>query len=57
MRRLSNAALCLLLAAGIHVDWHLARPHHHRLSMDWSQHWIFAAALFAIIGCIIARRS
>ena len=56
MRRLSTGLLCLLLAAGIHVDWHLARPQHHRLSLDWSQHWLFAAALFAGIGCIIARR-
>lgn len=56
MRRMGTAALCLLLAAGIHVDWHLARPTHHRLSLDWPQHWIFAAALFATAGCVIARR-
>lgn len=56
MRRLANAALCLLLAAGIHIDWHLARPTHHRLSAGWAQHWIFAAAFFAAVACMVARR-
>lgn len=55
MRRLSIAALCLVLTIGIHVDWHLARPAHHRLSLDWPQHWLFAAALFAAVGWAIAR--
>jgi hypothetical protein len=45
----------LALAAAIHVDWHLARPTHHRLSLGWAQHWIFAAIVFAIVGCLIAR--
>lgn len=55
MRRIGVAMLGLLLAAGIHVDWHLARPHHHRLSADWDGHWIFAIALFALVGCVVAR--
>lgn len=56
MRRPGIVALSLLLAAGIHVDWHLARPQHHRLSLGWSEHWLFAGALFAVIGWVIARR-
>lgn len=52
---LSYAGLTLALAAAIHVDWHLARPTHHRLSLGWAQHWIFAAIVFAIAGCLIAR--
>lgn len=46
----------LVLAALIHVDWHFARPLHHRLSLDWSTHWIFCVALFAIAGWYIVRR-
>ena len=55
MRRLRYAGLVLALAAAIHIDWHLARPAHHRLSLAWAQHWIFAAVAFAVIGWLIAR--
>ena len=55
MRRLGLLGLSLLLAAGIHVDWHLARSHHHRLSLEWREHWMFALALFALVGMIVAR--
>lgn len=56
MRRLLFAVLVLALATAVHVDWHLARPTHHRLSLGWSYHWLFAAAFFAAVGWIIARR-
>jgi hypothetical protein len=56
MRRFACAALALLLAAGIHVDWHLARPLHDRLSLDWGYHWIFAALLFAGVASLVAIR-
>ena len=55
MRRLQYAGLVLFLAAVIHVDWHLARPAHHRLSLAWSNHWLFAAAAFAVVGWLVAR--
>ena len=55
MRRLGYAALVLALATIVHVDWHLARPAHHRLSLAWPQHWLFAAAAFALVGWLIAR--
>jgi hypothetical protein len=55
MRRLQYAGLVLALTAVIHVDWHLARPAHHRLSLGWPNHWIFAVAAFALAGCLIAR--
>lgn len=55
MRRLWFVLLTLILAAVIHVDWHVARPAHHRLSLGWSQHWIFAASAFAIVGWLVAR--
>ena len=56
MRRLHFAGLVLTLAAAIHVDWHLARPAHHRLSLSWPHHWLFAVAVFALVGWVIARR-
>ena len=56
MRRLLFAVLVLALATAVHVDWHLARPTHHRLSLGWSYHWLFAGAAFATVGWIIARQ-
>jgi hypothetical protein len=56
MRRAGGVLLlALVLAAGIHADWHLARPHHHRWSLEWREHWIFAIALFAAVGCAVAH--
>ena len=55
MRRLHYTALVLALAAVVHVDWHLARPAHHRLSLAWPHHWLFAVTAFALVGWLIAR--
>jgi hypothetical protein len=56
MRRFAIVPPALLLAVGLHADWHLARPLHHRLSMAWQHHWIFAALLFALVGALVALR-
>jgi hypothetical protein len=56
VRRFGILPLALLLAIGLHVDWHLARPLHHRLSLAWQQHWIFAAAIFAAVAMLVALR-
>ena len=56
MPRTPTVILSLLLAIVLHIDWHLARPLHHRLSLEWSHHWIGTAAVFLIVGCVIARR-
>jgi hypothetical protein len=55
MRRFFFVALVLVFAGAIHVDWHLARPTHHRLSLGWDQHWLFAAIAFALVGWTVAR--
>lgn len=55
MRRVFFVALVLALAAVVHVDWHFARPTHHRLSLGWDNHWLFAAGAFALIGWLVAR--
>jgi hypothetical protein len=56
MRTLVSWRVVLLLAALVHLDWHVARPTHHRLSLGWSQHWLLAIAGFALAGVYIARR-
>ena len=55
MRRFLFVALVLALAAAVHVDWHFARPTHHRLSLGWNQHWLFAALAFGLVGWVVAR--
>ena len=53
--RLFASGLCIALAVGLHVDWHLARPRHHRLSLAWPYHWVITAVLFGIVAWLIAR--
>lgn len=55
MQRVYSGVLVFVLAAAIHVDWHLARPAHHGLSLEWAHHWLFAVAVFALVGWLIAR--
>jgi hypothetical protein len=55
MPRLPAVLLSVILAVVLHLDWHLARPVHHRLSLEWPHHWLATAAAFAIVGWIIAR--
>jgi hypothetical protein len=55
MRRFLFVTLVLALAGVVHIDWHFARPAHHRLSLGWDQHWLFAVAAFGLVGWIVAR--
>jgi len=49
--------LVLLGLAGlIHLDWHLGRPHHMRLSLEWGRHWLAAIPVFALAGWFLAAR-
>jgi hypothetical protein len=56
MRRLVSLPLVLILAAGVHLDWHLARPPIRPLSLGWRYHWISCLALFALAAWYVARR-
>ena len=56
MRQHVSWLLVLILATLVHVDWHFARPLHHRLSLGWSAHWLFAIGFFGLAGWYIARR-
>ena len=51
-----SCVLAVLIGALIHVDWHFARPHHHRLSLEWSSHWIACIVGFGAVAAYIARR-
>lgn len=55
MPRIATVVLSLLLAAVLHLDWHLARPTHHRLSLGWPYHWVATALLAGAIAWLIAR--
>lgn len=58
MRALLSIPVTVALAAAIHADWHLARPHDHGgLSGGWSFHWLVALPLFALTAWYLKRRS
>lgn len=43
------------LATAIHLDWHFARPVHHRLSLGLPWHWAIALPAFALVAWYVAR--
>jgi hypothetical protein len=54
-RSLSFSLVTLGLATAMHLDWHMARPEHHHLSLGWSQHWLAAVPVFFLIAVYIYR--
>ena len=55
-KRLGLVVAAVLLAAAVHVDWHLARPTHHGgLSGGWEAHWILALPAFALVAWYVQR--
>ncbi|HJU42392.1 MAG TPA: aminopeptidase [Vicinamibacterales bacterium] len=56
MRPASSMALAAVcVASAMHLDWHFARPAHHRLSLEWAQHWLFAIPVFMFTGWYVCR--
>src|SRR5262245_57331953 len=54
-RRIVSAILVsLALATAIHVDWHVARPATHHLSLGLSWHWLLAAPVFGLTAWYVA---
>ncbi len=54
--RTAGAIFVILgLTSAMHLDWHFARPAHHRLSLGWSQHWLIAVPVFALVGWYVCR--
>jgi hypothetical protein len=56
MRPLLSLPLVLVLAVLTHVDWHIARPHHLRLSLDWDYHWLLGVLVFGWAARYVRRR-
>lgn len=57
MRPLGTSLGILLLGTAIHLDWHFARPTHHRLSLGLSWHWLLAVPVFALAAYYVARQN
>ena len=55
MRPLSAGAVILGLAAAMHLDWHVARPIVHHLSLGWRAHWLLAVPTFGLTAWYVHR--
>ena len=44
------ALVTVALASAIHLDWHFARPVHHRLSLGLPWHWALSIPVFALVA-------
>jgi hypothetical protein len=44
-----SVPVIVVLWVVVHLDWHLARSHHHRLSMEWRQHWVVGLVAFTAL--------
>jgi hypothetical protein len=47
-RYVQTALVALGVATAVHLDWHVARPAVHHLSMGWTLHWLLAIPVFAL---------
>ena len=56
MKPLLSIPVIAALAVLVHLDWHVARPTHHRLSLGWPLHWTLCLVGFAAAGWYLARR-
>jgi hypothetical protein len=53
-RSVGDALVTLALASAMHVDWHVARPPVHHLSLGWRWHWLLAVPVFALTAWYVA---
>lgn len=54
-RPAAATTVTLALATAIHLDWHLARPAIHHLSLGLSWHWVVAIPTFGLVGWYVGR--
>ena len=54
-RKTTSTLVCLALATAMHVDWHLARPAEHHLSLGLSWHWLLAIPTFGLVAWYVVR--
>ena len=50
------AGWAFLLAALVHLDWHLGRPLEMRLSLAWPLHWLTGLAAGAAMAWMFLKR-
>ena len=54
-RKTSAALVTVALATAIHLDWHVARPTVHHLSLGLTAHWLLAIPVFGLVGWYVVR--
>lgn len=50
------AGWTILLAALVHIAWHVGRPRSMRLSLDWDFHWLLGLAAGLWMTWVFVRR-
>ena len=54
-RKISSVLISIALAAAIHLDWHVARPTTHHLSLGLPWHWLLAVPVFGLVAWYVTR--
>ena len=54
-RNVWSVLVSIALATAIHLDWHIARPTTHHLSLGLSWHWLLAIPVFALVAWYVSR--
>ena len=49
-RNASATLVTVALATAIHLDWHVARPTVHHLSLGLPAHWLLAIPVFGLVA-------
>ena len=52
---IAASLVTLGLATAMHLDWHVARPAVHHLSLGWRWHWLLAVPVFAVLAWYVRR--
>ena len=54
-RNTSATLVTVALATAIHLDWHVARPTVHHLSLGLPAHWLLAIPVFGLVAWYVVR--
>ena len=55
MRLVNFGLVSVALASAMHLDWHVARPAVHHLSLGWRWHWLLAVPVGALTAWYVTR--
>ena len=53
---MNDVLVTIALASMMHLDWHVARPAEHHLSLGWPWHWLLAVPTFGLTAWYVVRR-